>query len=87
MLGRVGDGKADAQVADLSRGTVYYLFTPFKGRVLREVWRRLEREAQTRAIIICTYGAISLSAAQEPWLVPADGARPHEFALAVWQAR
>lgn len=77
---------ADARVADLSRSTVFYLFTPFKGRVLREVWRRLEVEARARPITVCTYGAVSLAAAQERWLVPATGTPPHEFALAIWRS-
>jgi len=85
-LERVQFQRADASEADLSRGTVYYLFTPFKGRILRLVWQRLEQEAQARSITVCTYGAVSLSAAQEPWLRPASGAPPHEFALAIWRA-
>jgi hypothetical protein len=78
--------RADVRVADLSRGTVFYLFTPFKGRVLSEVWARLAREARDRSITVCTYGAISLLAAQQPWLRPAAEAPPHEFSLSVWQA-
>lgn len=85
-LERVRFQRADASEADLSRGTVYYLFTPFKGRILRSVWQRLEQEALSRSITVCTYGAVSLSAAQEPWLRPASGAPPHEFALAIWRA-
>jgi SAM-dependent methyltransferase len=84
-LERVRFHCADAATADLSRGTVFYLFTPFKGNTLRQVWRRLKAEAQTRGITVCTYGAVSLAAAQETWLVPASGALPHEFALAVWR--
>ena len=85
-LRRVRFQCADAREADLSRGTVYYLFTPFKGRILGRVWQRLEQEAQSRSITVCTYGAVSLSAAQQPWLRPASGAPPHEFALAIWSA-
>lgn len=85
-LERVRFQRADASEADLSRGTVYYLFTPFKGRILRLVWQRLEQEAQSRSITVCTYGAVSLSAARQRWLRPASGAPPHEFALAIWQA-
>ena len=85
-LERVHFQRADASEADLSRGTVYYLFTPFKGRILRLVWQRLEQEAQSRSITVCTYGAVSLSAARQRWLRPASGAPPHEFALAIWRA-
>jgi hypothetical protein len=77
---------SDAASADLSRGTVFYLFTPFKGNTLRRVWRRLEAEARRRPVTVCTYGAVSMAAAQEPWLRRSSGATPHEFALALWQA-
>ena len=78
---------ADAREADLSRGTVYYLFTPFKGSILREVLARLQAEATHRRITLCTYGAVSLVVAQEPWLRPAAGAAPHEFSLGIWRSR
>ncbi len=85
-LERVRFQQSDAAEADLSHGTVFYLFTPFKGRTLARVWDRLRGEADGRPITICTYGAVSLSAARQPWLAPAGGEPPHEFALALWRA-
>ena len=46
----------DARVADLSDGTVFYLFTPFVGGVLRAVLDSLHHEAAGREIRVCTLG-------------------------------
>ncbi len=77
---------ADAREADLSAGTVFYLFTPFKGRILRAVLDRLRARAQQGPITVCTYGAVSLIVAQEPWLQAVAGGKPHEFALEIWRS-
>lgn len=60
--------QGDVRVADLCGGTVFYLYTPFKGRMLREVLDRLEAEAGKRPIRICTLGPCTASVAQESWL-------------------
>lgn len=78
--------QADAREADLSPATVFYLFTPFKGRILRAVLDRLRAEAQRHTITVCTYGAVSLVVAREPWLRPLAGGQPHEFALEIWRS-
>ncbi|NYF90966.1 class I SAM-dependent methyltransferase [Tunturiibacter empetritectus] len=58
----------DARVADLSRGTVFYLYTPFVGSILRDVLDLLRQEAANRRIRICTYGPCTAVVAEEPWL-------------------
>lgn len=63
----------DVRAADLSEGTVFYLYTPFTGRILREVLDRLRCEAESRAIRLCTLGPCTAVVANEPWL-KADGA-------------
>jgi hypothetical protein len=78
--------QGDARHADLSPGTVFYLFTPFKGRVLRTVIERLRILARERPITLCTYGAVSLVVAQEPWLRPYDADGQHPFALGIWRS-
>lgn len=71
----------DAREADLSSGTVFYLYTPFTGSVLRRVLDRLRREATTRRIRICTYGPCTSVIANEPWLESAEAPEPHRIAL------
>lgn len=58
----------DARAADLSAGTVFYLYTPFSGAIMRSVLDSLRVEARGRAIRVCTYGACTLTVAEEPWL-------------------
>ena len=62
----------DARTADLSSGTVFYLYTPFAGSILRSVLDRLRREAAARPIRVCTYGPCTSVVAEEPWLETSD---------------
>ncbi|WP_243042162.1 methyltransferase domain-containing protein [Dyella sedimenti] len=66
----------DAREADLSTGTLFYLYTPFTGRLLRQVLDRLAREAAHRPIRLATLGPCSESVAAEPWLRPRGERRP-----------
>ena len=60
----------DAREADLSGGTVFYLYTPFTGTILRAVLNSLRRESVSREIRICTFGPCMPVVAEEPWLKP-----------------
>jgi hypothetical protein len=71
-LSRVAFITQDARTADLSAGTVFYLYTPFTGSVLRTVLDALRREASRRPIRVCTFGPCTPMVAAEPWL-DADG--------------
>ncbi len=59
---------ADVRDADLADGTVFFMYTPFRGKILQQVLDRLRAQAQRRRITICTYGAIALPASRCPWL-------------------
>jgi predicted RNA methylase len=67
-LDRVRFFEQDARVADYSTGTVFYLYTPFSGAMLRGVVDRLKQEAASRQIRVCSYGPSSSVIAREPWL-------------------
>ena len=58
----------DARSADLSSGTVFYLYTPFTGTILRDVLDKLKREAVDRKIRVCTLGPCTLIVRDESWL-------------------
>ena len=58
----------DVRSADLSAGTVFYLYSPFTGSILKRVLNRLRHEAATRQIQICSYGPCTSVVAEEPWL-------------------
>ncbi len=72
-LSRVEFENADAREADYSSGTVYYLYTPFQGRILAGVLARLRHEAVSRRITVCTYGPCTLDVLRQGWLHPVDG--------------
>jgi Histone methylation protein DOT1 len=58
----------DVRDADLLSGTVFYLYTPFRGSILRAVLDRLRAEARTRAIRVCTFGPCTAIVGAESWL-------------------
>jgi 16S rRNA G966 N2-methylase RsmD len=60
--------QGDARAANLSDGTVFYLYTPFSGAILRDVLNLLRQEAVTREIRICTFGPCTQVVAEEQWL-------------------
>jgi len=60
--------QSDARAADFSGGTVFYLYTPFTGTILREVLNSLGQEADRREIRICTFGPCTRVVAEERWL-------------------
>jgi Histone methylation protein DOT1 len=79
--------EADARVASLQRGTVYFMYTPFRGAMLRQVLERLRAEAAQRAIRVCSYGPCTLELAREAWLQRrADGVL-REDAVVVFERR
>jgi Histone methylation protein DOT1 len=71
----------DAREADLSNGTLFYLYTPFRGAILRAVLDRLRLEAARREIRVCTFGPCTPIVAAEPWLVlnPAESGHVSVF--------
>ena len=71
----------DARETDFSRGTVFYLYTPFIGTILRAVLDSLQREATSREIRICTYGKCTSTVAEERWLEAVGVPRTDRVAL------
>jgi hypothetical protein len=81
-LSRVGFISQDARAADLSRGTVFYLYSPFKGSILTHVLSTLRRESRSRPIKICSLGPCTRAVANETWLkasAPPDTGRMTVF--------
>jgi histone methylation protein DOT1 len=60
--------QGDVRAADLSGGTVFYLYTPFTGSILQDVLNSLRQEAATREIRVCTFGPCTRVIAEEQWL-------------------
>ena len=77
---------ADVRKVDYSDGTVFYMFTPFKGSILQTVLDQLRQEGQERKIRLCTYGACTLQMAKQPWVKSIDANADHEFKLAIFES-
>ena len=58
----------DARKADLSSGTVFYLYSPFNGSILTNVLSALRMESTDRSIKICSLGPCTRTVANETWL-------------------
>jgi len=77
---------ADARDAEYGEGTVFFLFTPFRGAVLHAVLDRLQEQAALHPIRVCTYGTCTHEVAKVPWLQVRDPAMVHDFRLAVFRS-
>ena len=80
-LSRVSFLERDAREADLSSGTVFYLYTPFTGSILRDVMNSLKKQAAVRPIKICTFGPCTPTVGQEPWLEALMGLETDQIAV------
>ena len=69
-LQRVQFVAEDARLADLSCGTVFYLFSPFTGLILTDVLDRLRMESVEKQIRICSLGPCTHAIADQTWLNP-----------------
>ena len=77
----------DARQADYSEGTVFFMYTPFEGRVLQEVLEKLGRESSRRRIRLFTYGPCTPQVSQQSWLKRADKNGDHLYKLGVFGSR
>ncbi len=79
--------QGDARTADLCAGTVYFLFSPFRGQMLQTALDRLRREATARRLTICSFGPCTEQIAAEMWLTLQEAEMNHEFRLAIFHSR
>jgi histone methylation protein DOT1 len=77
----------DARQADMSVGTVFYMYTPFKGAMLQQVLERLHAEGLRRRIRLCTYGPIVSEAVRQPWLPAFERSQLAKGPLAVFHSK
>ncbi len=72
---------ADARAGDYSQGTVFFLYTPFEGKMLEDMLEVLQEESRTRAIKVFTYGPCSPLVARQNWLTCVNGKGDHFYKL------
>ena len=78
--------QADARDAALSDGSVFFMYSPFRGALLRKVLMRLRAEARKRPIRVCTLGPCTMVTASEGWLRPEDGRTFSAHEVAIFQS-
>lgn len=84
-LSRVRFIREDARAADLSSGTVFYLYSPFTGSILADVLDGLRKESSSRPIKICALGPCTWTLTKESWLKPVAPPDPNQ--ITVFQRR
>lgn len=63
----------DAREADYSAGTAFFMYTPFRGKMLEYVLENLKKESLKRKIRVITYGPCTLEVAVQNWLRSSTG--------------
>lgn len=86
-LSRVTFIQADARTADYSDGTVFFLYTPFEGRLLQDVLNNLQLIAQYRPIRLFTYGPCTTHVARQHWLMSMTDDDSHPDRLGEFRSR
>ena len=76
----------DAREADYSEGTIFFMYTPFHGKMLQTVLERLRSEARTRTIAVCTYGRCTIDVARQYWLRAANEQANGDHRAAIFQS-
>lgn len=77
---------ADAREVAYSTGTVFFIFNPFGGEIFNTVMAKLKREAKSRPITICSYGAGTPPLNELSWLQVADPGTVDEVCLAIFRS-
>ena len=75
---------ADARHLDYDEGTIFYMYTPFRGEMLRQVLRKLEAQSERRQIRVCTYGPCTLQVGGQDWLQPIFQTGQQEGSLGIF---
>jgi len=76
----------DARKVDYSDGTVFFMYTPFEGRLLQEVLEKLRGESRRRMISLFTYGPCTPIVSQQDWLKCVDQNGDHLYKLGVFKS-
>jgi hypothetical protein len=78
---------SDLKLADLRGATVYYLYTPLRGKALEDLFARIQGASREREVRIATYGPCTKAAGRQMWLVPRSGDVTKEDEVVVWGKR
>ena len=76
----------DARKADYSEGTIFFMYTPFKGEIMEDVLEILRKEALMRKIKIITFGPCTAQVALQSWLDFAAPGDSHTYKIGVFSS-
>ena len=76
----------DARQADYADGTVFFLYTPFEGRLLQEVLEKLRRVSEQSMMRLFTYGPCTPQVSRQSWLECIDQNEAHIYKLGVFRS-
>ena len=77
---------ADARAADYSDGTIFFMFTPFRGEIMQAVLEILRQESLQRKIKVITYGPCTAEVALQSWLSAATQEESNVYKLGVFSS-
>ncbi|MDH3598334.1 MAG: class I SAM-dependent methyltransferase [Candidatus Tectomicrobia bacterium] len=86
-LSQVSFINQDAGEADYTDGTLFFMYTPFTGRLLQQVLDKLGNEARTRRISLAAYGPCTLHVERQSWLQPTFRQTFHPDPLVLYTSR
>jgi hypothetical protein len=78
---------SDALNGNYAEGTVFFLYTPFEGRLLQDMLEILYKESRKRMIRVFTYGPCSPQIARQPWLHCVNGGADNFYRLYQFSTR
>lgn len=85
-LSQVEFMNVDAREADYSDGTVFFMYTPCEGKMLKQVLERIRGEARTSGIRLYTYGPCTLQVPRRSWLERVDQNGNQVYKLAIFRS-
>ena len=83
-LSRVRFAPEDARMTDLTRGTVFYMFSPFTGSILTDVLCGLRKQSRERQIRVCSLGPCKRILQGQTWLKATN--RPDTERISVFKS-
>ena len=72
---------SEAQNADYSKGTVFFMYTPFNGKMMEAVLEALKKRSKKKVIKVFTYGPCSVQVSGQQWLKRISGDTADAYAL------
>jgi hypothetical protein len=76
----------DARTANYSDGTVFFMYTPFEGKLLQEVLEKLRGESRRRMIKLFTYGPCTPQVSRQSWLKGVDQNEADLYKLGIFRS-